>query len=94
MSSAIMHDVKLVTDVEDNAVAKRHISSLYTKTGIKENCNTFVLVRNIVPSPKGKQSQKEDMQCIYHTREKEERSRKIWKSKNLIARNTMQEDGL
>ena len=32
MSSASVHNVKLVTDVVDNAVAKRHISSLKTKT--------------------------------------------------------------
>ena len=32
MSSASNHDVKLVTDVVDSAVAKRHISSLKTKT--------------------------------------------------------------
>ena len=79
MSSASMHDVKLVTDVVDNAVAKRRISSLKQRREEKENCNTFVLIRHIVPSPKSKQLQKEDMQYIYHTREKEERSRKIWK---------------
>jgi putative transposase len=37
ISSASNHDVKLVTDVVDNAVAKRHISSLETKTGRKRN---------------------------------------------------------
>ena len=35
MSSASDHDVKLVTGVVDDAVAKRHISSLKTKTGRK-----------------------------------------------------------
>ena len=35
MSSASDHDVKSVTDVVDNAVAKRHVSSPKTKTGRK-----------------------------------------------------------
>ena len=35
ISSASTHDVKLVTDVVDNAVIKRHISSPKTKEGRK-----------------------------------------------------------
>ena len=80
MSSASNHGVKLATDVVDSAVAKRHISSAKNKRREEEeNCNTFVLIRHIIPSPKSKQSQNEDMQYICHTREKEERSRKIRK---------------
>ena len=40
MSSASTHDVKLVTDVVDNAVAKRHISSPKTKDWKKKKTAT------------------------------------------------------
>jgi hypothetical protein len=43
MSSASNHDVKLVTDVVDSAVAKRHISSLKTKTGRKRKLQHLCL---------------------------------------------------
>ena len=54
MSSASTHDVKLVTDVVDNAVAKKHISSLKTKTGRKRN-NICALTKHTIPNPKNKQ---------------------------------------
>ena len=43
MSSASMHDVKLVTDVVDNAVAKRRISSAKTKEGRKRKLQHLCL---------------------------------------------------
>jgi hypothetical protein len=49
ISSASTHDVKLVTDVIDYAVIKRHISPSRTKNVEKEN-NIFVLIKHIIPN--------------------------------------------
>ena len=54
ISSASTHDVKLVTDVVDNAVIKRHISFAKTKDGRKKN-NIYVLIKHIIPNQKNKQ---------------------------------------
>jgi hypothetical protein len=51
ISSASTHDVKLVTDVIDYAVIKRHISPSRTKNVEKEN-NIFVLIKHIIPNLK------------------------------------------
>ena len=48
MSSASMNDVKLVTDVVDNAVAKDVFHMLKQRREEKENCNTLVLIKHIV----------------------------------------------
>jgi transposase len=53
MSSAIMNDVKLLTGVVDNAVAKRHISSLYAKTGIKRKLQHLCLDKAYNSKPQG-----------------------------------------
>ena len=53
MSSESMPDVKLVTDVEDNAVAKRHISSLKTKTGIKRKLQHLCPGKEYSSKPEG-----------------------------------------
>jgi hypothetical protein len=51
ISSASTYDVKLVTDVIDYAVIKRHISPSRTKNVEKEN-NIFVLIKHIIPNLK------------------------------------------
>ena len=88
MSSASVDDVELVTDVADNTVDKDVFHTLKQRRQEKENYNTFVLIKHIVPSPKNKQLQNEDMYHIYNAKEKEERSRKIWKRKNLKSQKT------
>ena len=53
ISSASTHDVKLVTDVIDNAVIKRHISHSKTKNVRKRKLqHLYVLIRHIIPNPK------------------------------------------
>ena len=51
MSSASTHDIKLVTDVMDNMIIKRSLSSStrnITCPG-EENCNTYALTRHTIP---------------------------------------------
>ena len=61
ISSASMHDIKLATDVVDGPVVKRCIPYAKTKEDRKRNCNTYVLIKHIIPSPKNRQLKNEDM---------------------------------
>ncbi len=53
ISSASTHVVKLVTDVVDNAIIKRHISSPKTKNARKRKQHLY-LIKHIIPNPKNK----------------------------------------
>ena len=52
ISSASTHDVKLVTDVIDYAVIKRHISPSRTKNVRKRKQHIYVLIKHIIPNLK------------------------------------------
>ena len=88
MSSASVDDVELVTDVADNTVDKDVFHTLKQRRQEKENYNTFVLIKHIVPSPKNKQLQNEDMYTFTMQRKKRRGQRKIWKRKNLKSQKT------
>ena len=77
ISSASTHDIKLVTDVVDNAVIKRpYHHHLKQKNGRKRKLQHLCLDKAYNSKPEEQEILNEDMYHIYHTREKEERSRK------------------
>ena len=56
ISSANAHDIKLVTDVVDNAVIKRpsSIKLEQQEEEEEENFNIYVLIKHIIPNKKNK----------------------------------------
>ena len=55
ISSAITRDIKLVTDVVDNVVIKRHHHHIKPKQEEwEENFNIYVLIKHTIPNKKNK----------------------------------------
>ena len=63
MSSASDHDVKWVTGVVDNAVVKRHISSLKNKDWKKKENNIYAFIIYILSNLRNRNYSNEGMYC-------------------------------
>ena len=81
MSSASMHDVKLVTDVVDSAVAKRRIPYAKTKEGRKGKLQHLFLDKACNSKPEEQAIAKRG--CVIHLPHKEKRRDQERKRKNL-----------
>ena len=94
ISSASTHDIKLVTDVMDNAVVKRHISSPKTKTGRKRKLQHLCLDKAYNSKPEEQAISKRGY--VPHLPHKRKRGevKKDTEKNHQIAKNILQEDGL